>query len=249
MKFSKKFICIFLLFITCVLSTCIYNYKINKKQVYLIGKMIYIEADDVTNNKNNDSDFIEATYQNSGIVTCIDKNNRFISLGHSIADGNEVIGNCYLADSYLIDKSSTNKIGTLKTFANTTNELGNITNNSYIGLIGEASGNYKLNDYELLNISSRLNVRKGKAKIYINLEGIEQKYFDIEIKDINYASESKNIDFELIDNNLIELTGGLVQGMSGSPIIQNGKIIGVFNSILEKDVCNGYAVFIDEFFK
>lgn len=248
MKRSKKFICIFLLFISCALFIKNYAYKnnINNKEVYLVSKMIYIEA----NNEeiNNNSNYTNATYKNTGIVTCIDSNNRFISLGHNIADGNTVTGKCYIVNEYQIEKSNNSKIGSIKTFANTQNEFGNISDNLSIGLIGNIENNILKSEYKSIKLADKFKVKKGMAKLYLDLEGIDKKYFDIEIININYIDDLRNIEFNLVDEDLKNLAGGLVQGMSGAAIIQNDRLIGIFNSILTDNPCNGYGVFIDKFF-
>ena len=68
--------------------------------------------------------------------------------------------------------------------------------------------------------------------------------FDINIKSINETSDTKNITFEITDEELLEKTGGVIQGMSGSPIMQNDKIVGVVTHVIIDNPVSGYGLFI-----
>lgn len=70
--------------------------------------------------------------------------------------------------------------------------------------------------------------------------------YTINIDEVNYGTHNKNIEFTVTDQRLIDMTGGVVQGMSGSPIIQNGKIIGAVTHVFVDDPTKGYGVFIEE---
>lgn len=85
------------------------------------------------------------------------------------------------------------------------------------------------------------------AQIYCNIDG-EASYYDIEIVDLDYDSQNinKGITIQVTDRRLIALTGGIVQGMSGSPIIQNGRLIGAVTHVLVNDATRGYGIFIEE---
>ena len=84
----------------------------------------------------------------------------------------------------------------------------------------------------------------GKATIYTVLEDETVEEFEIEITKINENSEIKNISFEITDEELLNVTGGVVQGMSGSPIVQNGKLIGAVTHVVTDNVTTGYGLFI-----
>ena len=95
-----------------------------------------------------------------------------------------------------------------------------------------------------MEIATKEEIKKGEAKIrtVINKDKIEE--YKIEIISINETDKSKNILFEITDKSLIDKTGGIVQGMSGSPIIQNNKIIGVVNYVIIDEETKGYGIFI-----
>lgn len=73
----------------------------------------------------------------------------------------------------------------------------------------------------------------------------ELSKYEIDIEIVDCDADDKNIEFHVIDNDLIELTGGVVQGMSGSPIVQDGKIIGAVTHVFVNDPTRGYGIFIE----
>ena len=87
-------------------------------------------------------------------------------------------------------------------------------------------------------------VKVGDAYIETVLDGEEINNYDIRIISINETSEIKNISFEITDEELLDKTGGVVQGMSGSPIIQDDKIIGAVTHVVIDNPCSGYGIFI-----
>ena len=95
-------------------------------------------------------------------------------------------------------------------------------------------------------MGGRLSVRPGKAKIVSSVSGIREEY-EIEIIKASYQAKQadKSMVFRVKDKRLIELTGGIVQGMSGSPIIQDGKIIGAVTHVFLSDATKGYGVYSD----
>ena len=99
----------------------------------------------------------------------------------------------------------------------------------------------------LMPVATRDEITLGSASILCCLDGQEAQLYDINIKRINNQSEpeSKSMVIEVCDETLIEKTGGIVQGMSGSPIIQNGKIIGAVTHVMINSPTKGYGIFID----
>ena len=77
----------------------------------------------------------------------------------------------------------------------------------------------------------------------MSLNGEEKKYYDCNIKKVDYKSDYKNLIVEITDDELLEKTGGIVQGMSGTPIIQNGRLIGALTHVFVNDCKKGYGVF------
>lgn len=109
-------------------------------------------------------------------------------------------------------------------------------------------GLYKsvLPNNKLLNVAKWDEIELGKATIYTTINDSTVLPYEITITKLNKneISTNKSISFTVTDNNLLSVTGGIVQGMSGSPIVQNDKIIGAVTHVLVDDVVKGYAVFI-----
>ena len=98
-----------------------------------------------------------------------------------------------------------------------------------------------------MNVASRKEITLGNAKILSNIDG-QSKEYDIEIEKIYYNNnyDNKCMLIKVTDKELLNETGGIIQGMSGSPIIQNGKFCGAITHVFVKDPAIGYAVFADK---
>lgn len=100
--------------------------------------------------------------------------------------------------------------------------------------------------YEPMSVGTRNELKAGKAVILSTLEGTTPTEYEIEISDINTASSTnKCFTVKVTDKALLEKTGGIIQGMSGSPIIQNGKLVGAVTHVLVNDPTTGYGIFIE----
>ena len=119
---------------------------------------------------------------------------------------------------------------------------GDIDKNTKFGIYGTYEAEY--DESKLIEIAEPDEVKIGNATIYTVLEDETVEEFEIEITKINENSEIKNISFEITDERLLDETGGVVQGMSGSPIVQNGKLIGAVTHVVTDNVTNGYGLFI-----
>ena len=102
-----------------------------------------------------------------------------------------------------------------------------------------------------LPIALRNQVKEGKAYIWSTLENDAPRKYEINISDINRNSNAltKSFVIKVTDPALLELSGGIVQGMSGSPIIQNGRIVGAVTHVLINDPTTGYGIFIENMLK
>ena len=102
-----------------------------------------------------------------------------------------------------------------------------------------------------MEILNRDEIKKGKAQIICELEDGKKEYYDIEIQRIYTANnkDNKSMLIKITDERLLEKTGGIIQGMSGSPIIQNGKFVGAVTHVLVNDPTTGYGVFADMMIK
>ena len=93
-------------------------------------------------------------------------------------------------------------------------------------------------------------IETGPATIYTTIDGNGPQEYDINIEKIDYKnSGTKNMTIKITDKELLEKTGGIVQGMSGSPIIQNGKLIGAVTHVFVSDPTRGYAIFCENMYE
>ena len=192
--------------------------------------------------------------QGIGTLTFVTEENEFGALGHAITDfetGVEIPvndGNIYPCTMLGITKGTKGKAGELRClFVQGSMSNGDIDKNTSCGVFGEITNDENIVDKNLsCPIASRLLVRVGKAKIISSVSGIREEY-DIEIiKTYNqHSSSDKSFIFRVKDKRLLELTGGIVQGMSGSPIVQDGKLIGAVTHVFLYDPTKGYGVYSD----
>lgn len=190
-----------------------------------------------------------------GTLTYVDKEtNRFGALGHPITDyetGVEVPvqdGKVYNCSMVGIKKGKKGEPGELRClFMQGKNNKGKIDKNTPYGVYGEINNHEGVVDENLIaEVSSRINVRTGRAVIVSSVSGVREEY-EIEIIKANYqpTSSDKSIIFRVKDKRLIDLTGGIVQGMSGSPIMQDGKLVGAVTHVFVSDPTKGYGVYAD----
>ncbi len=184
-----------------------------------------------------------------GTLTFTDSiNGTFGSLGHGIydVDTGELIptecGEIYNAELTDIIKGTTGTAGELRgTFYG--NAFGSIDVNSENGVCGKITG--KTTESGVIPVAHCDEVSTGYAQIISTVEGNNKAYYDIEIEKINKTSGNKNMVIKITDPYLLSVTGGIVQGMSGSPIIQNGMIIGAVTHVFLNEPTKGYGIFID----
>lgn len=184
-----------------------------------------------------------------GTLSYIDpKTHVFASLGHEILESSNSslfeIDNGYIYDIDInyINKNQDRNIGELHAeFSN--DLLGKIDRNKINGIYGIYSAS--LDGLELIDVAKKEEIRKGQAYLKLRFDDDESKLYSINIISINESDDVKNILFEIDDRELLNKTGGIVQGMSGSPIIQNDKIIGVVNYVVVDDSKRGYGIFIE----
>lgn len=190
-----------------------------------------------------------------GTLTFVnDQNLRFGALGHGICDANSGSilpvsgGDLYSCDIVGLNKGSRGRAGELKGFfISGKNEQGQVDKNTGCGVFGTIDKNSKFLKNQKYEVGGRLSVKPGKAKILCCLDGSEVKEYDIEIIKTNYQRKSndKSLVIRVTDKELIEKTGGIVQGMSGSPIIQNNKIVGAVTHVFVNDPLKGFGIYMD----
>ena len=178
----------------------------------------------------------------------------YAALGHGISDEDSKklisIGSGEIFDANVISitKGRNEYPGELKGFLNENKECGNIEINSKNGIYGNFSGDEKFNIREKVEIASKNEVQLGKAQIRCTIdESQEVKEYDIEIIKVctSAFSEINGMIIKVTDEELLRKTGGIIQGMSGSPIIQNGKLIGAVTHVYVNDPTKGYAIFAE----
>jgi len=125
---------------------------------------------------------------------------------------------------------------------------GSLDKNNEFGVYGNFYEKYleSLNT-NIIEVASKDEVKSGKAQIRCSIDGFEPDYYDIEIVKTYFQSQksNKSMFIRVTDKRLLESTGGIVQGMSGSPIIQNGKLVGAVTHVFVSDPTKGYGVYLD----
>jgi stage IV sporulation protein B len=130
--------------------------------------------------------------------------------------------------------------------------VGQIKANTPCGIYGTAdpslTGAFKRG---LVKVATQSLIREGPAVVLTNVSSNEVEEYEIEIESINRfaADETKGMVIRITDPQLLKLTNGIVQGMSGSPILQNGRLVGAVTHVFVQDPTKGYAIFIENMLK
>lgn len=169
----------------------------------------------------------------------------FAALGHSINDvdtGNILSvksGNILNCNILSVRKSEKGLPGEINgSFEG--DKIGDITINSDIGIFGTMTCDEFDNENETLPVAAKEQVKEGEAYIVSDAFGTENNQYAIEIKKITNSSD-KGLVIEITDPRLIDMAGGIIQGMSGSPIIQNGMLIGAVTHVFVNSPLKGYG--------
>lgn len=193
--------------------------------------------------------------QGIGTLTYIDESGNFGALGHGISDidTGELLnisgGVLYDAEVISVIKGTQGTPGELAGIIHYSSgyQIGSIAQNSQNGLYGTVVSMPKLTEnMTMAETAYRQEVKEGPASIWCTVNGSCSEY-DVEIKEVrlNGKDVNKGMIIEVTDSELLELTGGIVQGMSGSPILQDGKIVGAVTHVLVNDPTRGYGIFIE----
>ncbi|MDO4268097.1 MAG: SpoIVB peptidase [Eubacteriales bacterium] len=193
--------------------------------------------------------------QGIGTVTYVDTKGNFGALGHGISDSDtgEVVeienGGLYETEILGIEKGSAGNPGVMAgvIYYGPGSELGTVTANTEDGIFGTV--NEKMRNTltgEPLETGHRQDVKKGRAWIRSSVSG-QLKDYEIEIQRVDYnpIQKNKSIVLQVTDPELLKITGGIVQGMSGSPIIQDGKLVGAVTHVFVHDSTRGYGIFVE----
>ena len=189
-----------------------------------------------------------------GTVTFIKEDGTFASLGHPVVDSKtgEIIkvenGSIYNCQLLSIEKGEKGKAGELRGIINNQNKIGTIYQNNKYGVYGKFTPIYPFApNSKIIEIAETDEVCTGKASIYCSIDNGTPQEYEIEIIKTSPQNtiEDKGLVIRVTDNRLIELAGGIVQGMSGSPIIQNNKLVGAITHVFINDPTKGYGIYAD----
>ncbi len=191
-----------------------------------------------------------------GTLTYVTADNHFGALGHAVSDADTGVvlnmksGRLYKSNIVGIVKGESGTPGELTGMINYSDEnlLGSIEKNTQAGIYGSIQQLPDAMSAEnVLPIGYKQEIQTSDAQILSSIDG-EIKSYAIRITEVDFHEdeEYKEIMFEVTDQELLDKTGGIVQGMSGSPIIQNGKIIGAVTHVFIQDSKKGYGIFIED---
>ena len=173
----------------------------------------------------------------------------FGTLGHGVSGNNGQIlklvsGSAYDAKVVSVQKGKTGKPGQLRGALSSKEPLGSLTANTNRGLFGSTDTGWQ---GQALPVAASDEIKTGPATILSTVAGNAVQEYSVEILKIYPQTKSgdKNMVIRITDRELLEATGGIVQGMSGSPIIQDGKLIGAVTHVLVNDPTRGYGIFIE----
>lgn len=187
------------------------------------------------------------------------KTKSFAALGHGITDidTGELInisnGEFITTKVLSIVKGENGNPGKIQGSISEQTKIGTINKNSNFGIYGNIEDISKINLYSTkeMDVAIRNEIQLGEAEILCTLDGQKVEKYKIQIEKIylNNDYDNKSMFIKVTDDRLIQKTGGIIQGMSGSPVIQNGKFIGAVTNVLVNDPTKGYVVFGDVMLK
>lgn len=227
--------------------------KLRRDEEYIDVKM---ESVEVKNDQYKLGIWVKDSIQGLGTLTYFTLNGNFGALGHGIHDSetSELLdiekGSVYKTKIVGIQKGEKGEPGGLEgvIIYKGSNKLGSIDDNTESGIYGKMNDvESYISNTEPMEICKKEDIKLGEATILCSVDGSVGEY-KVKIKNTNsYAKDAnKGIILEITDEKLLELTGGIVQGMSGSPILQDGKMIGAVTHVLVNDPTRGYGIFIED---
>lgn len=179
----------------------------------------------------------------------------FATLGHGIMDidTSDLIkianGELVTTNILSITKGTKGNPGEIRGTIEAGHTIGTISKNTKFGVFGTINKTPYLSipNTNEMQVALREEIKTDKAQIICELENGKKEYYDIEIQKVfvNNNKDNKSMLIKITDQKLLEQTGGIIQGMSGAPIIQNGKFVGAVTHVLVNDPTIGYGVFAD----
>lgn len=209
---------------------------------------------DLTDGKFRIGIWIKDSASGIGTMTYYDPTSgNFGALGHGICSTNEDLieirgGEILKAEITSIRRGEKGAPGELiGIFGDKKDIIGNVEKNTADGVFGHTKSKKSEN---LVEVAERCEVKEGAATILCNVESEAVREYSVKIVKINDDEESsKGMIIKITDSDLLEKTGGIVRGMSGSPILQNGKLVGAVTHVFVNDPTRGYGIFIENMLK
>ena len=198
--------------------------------------------------------WVRDNIQGIGTLTYVEPNGTFGALGHGISDADtgerlEISdGGLYRADILSIRKGTAGTPGELRGVINyrEENRIGTICGNSQYGIRGQMEPGKYTESMKKIPTGLKQEIQTGKAEIRCDIgDGIREYQCEILEIDSNARDTNKCFVLRITDDDLLSRTGGIVQGMSGSPVLQNGKLIGAITHVFVNDPTKGYGIFIE----
>lgn len=198
--------------------------------------------------------WVRDNIQGIGTLTYVEPNGTFGALGHGISDADtgerlEISdGDLYRADILSIRKGTAGTPGELRGVINyrEENRIGTICGNSQYGIRGQMEPGKYTESMKKIPTGLKQEIQTGKAEIRCDIgDGIREYQCEILEIDSNAKDTNKCFVLRITDDDLLSRTGGIVQGMSGSPVLQNGKLIGAITHVFVNDPTKGYGIFIE----
>ncbi len=213
----------------------------------------------LTIKKDNDGNYKTGLYVKDsitgiGTLSFIDPyTKRFGALGHEINESTTGMrfdisdGSIFKTEITSITKSERGSAGEKNASYDNSYIYGEVDKNNSSGIFGNYTKSY--DEEKLIDIATSDEVKIGDASIYTVISGNDPEEFKIKILNVSNATDGKNILFEVVDQELLNVSNGIVQGMSGSPIVQNNKLIGAVNYVILDNPHKGYGIFIESMLK
>lgn len=198
--------------------------------------------------------WVRDNIQGIGTLTYVEPNGTFGALGHGISDADtgerlEISdGDLYRADILSIRKGTAGTPGELRGVINyrEENRIGTICGNSQYGIRGQMEPGKYTESMKKIPTGLKQEIQTGKAEIRCDIgDGIREYQCEILEIDSNAKDTNKCFVLRITDDDFLSRTGGIVQGMSGSPVLQNGKLIGAITHVFVNDPTKGYGIFIE----
>lgn len=193
--------------------------------------------------------FVRDRLTGIGTITYIKSDGEVMALGHPICAENEKpievkSGDLFACSIFGVEKGTRGKAGELRGMFISDARLGIITQNLTVGIKGKFDEGFDKSSLTEIEVGSG---HPGNASIITTVDGTTPKEFSISIvKAEKTAKDNRNFVIKITDKNLLNIAGGIVQGMSGSPIIQDGKIIGAITHVFLNDPTRGFGIDIDK---